>query len=160
MSELARERLGRLQAELVRALVAQGPTPPGFDEKRLRAAAHSLVSKRREALERAWPSLTESLRDSFVEKFTNYAEAEPLPACAVPLADGRAFLRWLDARAPLSDAARVEGLSFDVRFVVTATGLRPRRGFALRWVRLLEKPGLVIAVRVPWLGERWWHRPR
>ena len=27
-------------------------------------------------------------------------------------------------------------------------------------IRSLRTPGLVIAARVPWLGERWWRIPR
>ena len=44
----ARSRLAQAQTDLVRALVAQGPIPGGFDEARVKAAARALVSKRRQ----------------------------------------------------------------------------------------------------------------
>jgi hypothetical protein len=150
----ARERLAKAQADLVRALVANGPAPAGFDEARVRAAGRSLVNKRRQALARAWPSLVHLLGDDFRQ----YAEANPLPGCASPTADGRAFLRWLDAKQPLSDSARLEALAFDVRFVVTPKGLRPRH-FAFKLARLRETRGFQIAMRLPLLGECWWRIP-
>jgi hypothetical protein len=158
MTLTAREQLAKAQAELVRALVAHGPVPAGFDEARVRVAARSLVNKRRQALARAWPKLVEVVGETFAARFTSYAEAQPLPGCANPLADGRAFLRWLDAQAPLSDDARLEALAFDVHFVVTPSGLGPRRGFAFKSARLRDRR--VVAARVPWLGERWWGLPR
>ena len=160
MSEAARARLAKSQAELVRALVAQGAVPVGFDEKRVHAAARSLVSKRRQTVARVWPSLVRSVGDSYSEAFANYAQAEPLPAGASGLADGRAFLCWLESQGPMGDAARLEAMAFDLRYAVTPTGLRARHGFAVKLAKLRETPGLVIAARVPWLGERWWGIPR
>jgi hypothetical protein len=149
--------LAQRQADLVRALVAQGPIPAGFDEARVRAAARSLVNKRRRSLARAWPKLVEAVGDAYVERFTQYASETPLPGCACTQADGRAFLRWLAAHQPLSDAACLEALTFDVRFVVTPAGLRPRR-FAFKSATLRD--ARVLAARLPFLGERWWRIPR
>jgi hypothetical protein len=160
MTQTARQRVTQAQAELVRALVGQGPAPAGFDEERLRAAARALVNKRRECVARVWPKLVEILGSAYLEAFTRYATALPLPGCAAPLADGRAFLRWLDGQQPLSDAACLEALAFDLRFVVAPTSIRPRRGFALKSVRLHDTQARLIGVRVPWLGERWWRIPR
>src|SRR5271155_3374517 len=117
MTQTPRQRLTEAQAQLVRALVAQGPTPAGFDEDRVRAAARSLVNKRRQAVARVWPKLAEILGSAYNESFTRYAAVQPLPGCAAPLADGRAFLRWLDGQKPLCDAACLEALAFDLRFV-------------------------------------------
>lgn len=160
MLDAARERLAKAQTELVRALVAQAPIPAGFDEARVHAAARSLVSKRRQVLARAWPSLLNALGDSYVEAFTKYAQTQPLPACATPRGDGRAFLRWLESQQPLNDAARLEAIAFDLRLVAAPRGLRPRRGFGVKLARLSESRALVIAVRIPWLGVRWWRYPR
>jgi hypothetical protein len=160
MTQTVRHRLAQAQAELVRALVVQGPVPAGFDENRVRAAARSLVHKRRQTVARVWPKLVEILGGAFTEAFMQYAAAHPLPACAAPLADGRAFLRWLDGQKPLCDAACIEALAFDLRYVVTPTTLRPRRGFALKSVKVHDAPGRLIGVRVPWLGARWWRIPR
>lgn len=159
MTQTARQRLTLAQADLVRALVAQGPIPAGFDAERVRAAARSLVHKRRQCVARAWPKLVEILGETYTETFTRYATARPLPDCPAALADGRAYLRWLDAQSPLCDAARIEALAFDLRFVVTPTGLRLRRGFAFKSVKLHDPPARLIGVRVPWLGARRWRVP-
>jgi hypothetical protein len=66
-------------------------------------------------------------------------------------------LRWLAARQPLSDAARLEALTFDLRFVVTSAGLRPRR---LAFKSATLRDARVFAARLPLLGERWWRIPR
>lgn len=155
----ARRRLEESQAALVRALVSQGPVPAGFDESRVRAAARSLVSKRRQALTRGWPHLVRAAGDVFVERFTAYATAHPLPLSASTLGDGRAFLAWLARQQPLSDELIVEALSFDMRFVETRTGLRRRR-FALRTTMLPISGTRILAMRLPWIGERWWRWPR
>ena len=155
----ARERLAKVQADLVRALVQQGPVPAGFDEARVRAAARSLVNKRRQALVRAWPALVSALGDAYTQTFSRYAESQPLPGCANPRADGRAFLRWVEVQAPLSDALRIEAIAFDLRFAISPQGVRPRVGFGLKMARLQDSGKLVIAARLPWLGERWWGVP-
>lgn len=43
----AREDLARAQAELLAALVADGPAPAGFDPVRLRVQSRALAAKRR-----------------------------------------------------------------------------------------------------------------
>ena len=160
MTAETRNRLANSQAELVRALVARGPMPAGFDVSRIRAAARSLVSKRRQALTHAWPRLVRGLGDAFVERFSAYATANPLPRSASTLADGCAFLAWLDREQPLNDDLRIEAISFDVRFVDAPTGLRRRRGFVVKWAKLRDSGTRILAVRLPWLGERWWRFPR
>jgi hypothetical protein len=160
MSAAARERLAAVQAVLMRALVAQGPIPEGFDATRLRMAARSLVNKRRQALAQAWPTLVRGVGDAFVERFTAFAVAHPLPACANAFADGRGFLTWLEQQGPLKDVLRIEAMSYDLRFIETPTGLRRRQGFALKLARLSDSGTRVVALRLPWLGERWWRFPR
>jgi hypothetical protein len=156
----ARQRLAAAQAELVRALVSAGPIPAGFDASRIRATARSLVNKRRQALARAWPALVHGVGDGFLERFNAFAADHPLPVSANSLADGRAFLAWLDSQEALNDVLRVEAMSYDVRFVETVQGVRRRRGFVLKTAKLRESGTRVLAVRLPWLGERWWRFPR
>ncbi|MBM3993803.1 MAG: hypothetical protein FJ303_06575 [Planctomycetes bacterium] len=156
MNEQTRQRVAQAQADLMRALVANGPIPAGFDDSRVRIAARSLVNKRRNALARIWPRLPTILGDKYIELFNAYAMANPMPECAIPKADGRAFLRWLESQKPLSDAARIEAFAFDARFSVTSRGIGRRRGFLLSWMRRNEAPGSVIVLRIPWLGEWWW----
>jgi hypothetical protein len=76
-----------------------------------------------------------------------------------PLADGRAFARWLARRRELSDAARPAVLAVDLRYATVTGGLRPRRGPALVIGRLRRPWLIVIGLRWPWLGERWFSIP-
>ena len=99
---------------------------------------------------RAWPRIAKLLGGAFVSRFDEYAASHPLPASASTLADGRAFLRWLGS---MSDELAVEALSFDLRFLDTPTRLRRRR-WGIQYARLANVR--VLAVRIPWLGERWW----
>ena len=123
--------LAALQAELVAALAGRVDPPTGFDAARIRATAVSLASKRRRAVARAWPGIATALGDHYAERFDAYAETNPLPRDGGPLADGRAFLRWLDARGETLDECRLQALAVDLRHRRTATGLAPRRGLAL-----------------------------
>lgn len=159
MTSIAQQELAAQQAEVVRALVAGGPVPAGFHEERFRAFARSLVNKRRQALARVWPNIARILGEAYGERFTVYAQAHPLPEGGSTLADGRAFLRWLESQGLPGDAARIEALAFDLRWRPTALGLQRRGGFAVKLVKLRETPVLVIAMRLPWLGERWWRVP-
>jgi hypothetical protein len=159
MTDATRERLAAQQAELVRALVARGPIPAGFHEARFRAFVRSLVNKRRQALTRAWPSLIRVVGKAYPEKFTSYADAHPLPEGASTLADGREFLRWLATQSPPNDAARLEAFAFDFRWKPSVLGLQRRGGLAFKLLKLRETPALVMAARLPWLGERWWRVP-
>ncbi len=160
MATEARQRLTARQAELVRALVARGPVPTRFDARRIAVAARTLVSKRRQTVARVWPSIVKVLGDAYVERFTAYAEAHPLSMSGSPRADGRAFIGWLESHGMSKDELRVEALAFDFRYVETPSGLRLRRGLLVKMVKLQESRSRVIAVRVPWLGERWWGMPR
>ena len=160
MQSAARERLAKAQTDLVRALVAQGPIPAGFDEKLVRVAARSLVNKRRQQTARSWPNLVKIIGDKYPELFTKYAQSHPLPACASPSGDGREFLRWMESQGPLSDDARLEAMAFEMRFVSTPLGLRRRGGVGMKLVKLRETRGFVLALRFPWLGTRWWRYPR
>ena len=153
MSAETRARLAALQAELVEAL-ARGAAPPiGFDAERLQAAATALATKRRCAAARAWPALADAIERHFDE----YATASPLPRLGGPLADGRAFLRWLAARGEHAAEARLQALAVDLRFKTTADGLVPRRGPAMKAAMLHAPRRVVVALRLPWLGE-WWLR--
>ncbi len=89
------------------------------------------------------------------ELFRAFATTATTPRLGGPLADGRAFARWLSQSQKLPDAGRVESLAVDLRYRSTPQGLVPRRGPALRFALLHRERRLVIAVRLPWLGERW-----
>jgi hypothetical protein len=149
--------LAAQQAALVAALLAGDEVPAGFDAERLRVAGRALERKRLRAVARAWPVLASALGARFAELFFSYAQVNPLPRQGGPLADGRFFVRWLLAREELPEAARLQALSIDLRYRTTANGLIPRRGPALCATWLRQPRRLVVAVRLPWLGEHWLH---
>jgi hypothetical protein len=150
-----RRRLAEQQARLAAALMKPGTELPNFDRDRLAAAAQSLANKRLQSAARAWPDLANSLGEQFAGLFQEYAANHLLPQDGGPLADGRAFADYLARQQKLPDDARLEVLGVDLRFVRTARGLMPRRGFALKMALQKQSPRLVIALRLPWLGERW-----
>ncbi len=146
MSSESRGRLAAQQAQLVAALTGRGAAPPGFDRGKLAISARSLVAKRQRAIARAWPGLSASLGQRFGELFTRYAEAVTLPGLGGPVADGRAFLRWLAECEPLPDALALESLLVD---------LRQGRG----WPALAVARGagrLFLGMRLPWPWEGAW----
>ncbi len=159
MQSAARQSIANTQAELIRALVHGTPVPAGFDEPRVRSVARSLVNKRRQALARSWPTLVQRIGNKYVEQFTEYGKSHPLPASANSLADGRAFLAWLAAKEPPTDALRIEALAYDMRWRETPLGLCRRGGSAVKLARLPQSGKWVLGLRLPWSGERWWGLP-
>lgn len=156
MSPVAdRAVLAAQQAELMLALAGDAPAPPGFDTERLHATATALARKRARSAARAWPDLDAALGEKFNERFAEYASQQPLPGTGGPLADGRAFVDFLTAQGALPDEGRIEALRVDLHHVRTPRGLRPRRGPACKMALLRSPLRLVMALRIPWLGERW-----
>ena len=154
-SAKARAQFAAQQAVLVRALMVRGEPPPHFDAARLRAAAASLARKRARQAARAWPGLARALGRRFGGLFSSYAEAAPLPRQGGPLADGRAFARWLAARGELPEAGLLQALAVDLRHTGSPDGLAPRRWPTCKAAWLHESRRLLVAVRLPWIGERW-----
>ncbi len=142
-----RARLAEQQAALVRALTGRGDPPAHFDAERLRLAASSLASKRRQEAARAWPALARCLGERFRERFDDFAAQTPLPAQGGPLADGRAFVQTL-AAGEWTDDVRLEVLAVDLR-----------RGARLRIAWLRQARRLMIGGRLPWLGTWAWAVP-
>jgi hypothetical protein len=142
-----RERLAAEQAALVRALVGDGPVPGGFDPGRVRATAAALAAKRAREAARAWPALAAELGQDFTPAFLEHASRQPPPARGGALADGLALADALARRGRLSGNARVERLAARARLSPSPARLAatlagpPRR--------------LVVAVRLPGLGDRW-----
>ena len=148
-----RTRLAEQQAELLRALTGQGTPPPGFAEGRLGAAAEALVRKRCRAVARAWPGLARALGSKFADRIAGHVARTPLPEHGGPLADGRAFALELSASGELPDEGRLELLAVDLHHTRCGDGLVPRRGPALKFAYLRQRRRLVVALRLPWLGE-------
>jgi hypothetical protein len=96
-----RERLAARQAELARALLAGGPIPPGFDERRLRAEAAALHNKRRRVAELLRPDLADALDDRFAELFDRWAADNPRRTGTSFRDDLSAFAAWLTTEGHL-----------------------------------------------------------
>ena len=82
------------QAALVRALVAGGPPPDGFDAERLATASRALLRKRAQDVGRRYPMLREGCGDRFLELFGEWARDRPKTSTD---ADARAFAAYLEA---------------------------------------------------------------
>jgi hypothetical protein len=149
MSAEAQDRLRGQQAQLVAALMQHHPAPGGFDEASLQVAAESLARKRLRSVRRAWPVLVEVLGDRFEERFSAYGQQTNLPAHGGPLADARAFVRWLAKHEEIPPTLEREATALDLRYKTVAGGLVPRRGpgLLLRWLR--SSGSLVIGVKLP-----------
>lgn len=93
MSE--RDRLASRQAELARALLADGPVPAGFDPARVRVEARALHAKRRKVAARLRPDLAEALGERFAPLFDEWATGRPRRAGVSFRADLEQFARWL-----------------------------------------------------------------
>jgi hypothetical protein len=140
----ARARLAARQGELVRALVAGGEVPAGFDARRVARAARSLINKRLREVALAWPALAGCLAERFVERFRAYAETVPPPEGG-PVADGERFARSLP---PAERGDEVE-----LMLLRLALG---RRVVAVAVARLPASGRRVVGVRLPGLGVRVW----
>jgi hypothetical protein len=125
------------QAQLVAALVADGPLPSGFDERRVAAARRALLRKRAVEVARAWPQLAATHGARWDETFAAWAAGRPPQGS---LRDGWDFGRDLAARdglpAPAAEelAAREAAWRYDGR-----AHPRPRRLPAWR-----RAPGAVV----------------
>ncbi|TDV57573.1 hypothetical protein [Actinophytocola oryzae] len=92
MTPDGRAELAASQAALVRALLADGPVPPGFDPHRVRVEAASLRAKRRRVAEQLRPDLADALDDRFAELFDRWAADNPPTSVHADLAR---FAAWL-----------------------------------------------------------------
>nr|WP_042180878.1 hypothetical protein [Kibdelosporangium sp. MJ126-NF4]CEL14648.1 Uncharacterized protein conserved in bacteria, NMA0228-like [Kibdelosporangium sp. MJ126-NF4]CTQ96723.1 Uncharacterized protein conserved in bacteria, NMA0228-like [Kibdelosporangium sp. MJ126-NF4] len=95
MTQPQRDQLAEQQARLLRALLADGPPPPGFDPQRLRVEATALRSKRRRVVAMIQPDVCADLEDRFVPLFTEYAKAHPRTVGSRAREDAAAFVEWL-----------------------------------------------------------------
>ena len=95
--------LAARQAELIRALVAGGPPPAGFDAARIALTRESLLRKRARGVAGHWPAL--GAIPDFPTRFAAWAQGRP-PGSGYD--EGRAFAVSLGRDLPA--AARVEQL--------------------------------------------------
>lgn len=90
--------LAARQAELLTALLAGGPVPPGFDPGRIQAQTRALHAKRRAVAMRLRPDLVDELAERFVPLFDEWAAGRPRRTGTSFRADMAAFAAWLTAR--------------------------------------------------------------
>ncbi len=95
MTQPQRDRLAQRQAELLQALMADGPAPQGFDPDRLRVEANALRAKRRRVVAMLEPEACAALEDRFTGLFDEYARTHPRADGTRARQDARAFVEWL-----------------------------------------------------------------
>ncbi|MEU3649046.1 hypothetical protein AB0E59_37120 [Lentzea sp. NPDC034063] len=98
----ARERLASRQAELLNALLGNGPAPAGFDEQRLAVERRALLSKRRGIVRMLGPAVADELGDRFRPLFDAYAVEHPRRAGSRAREDAASFAEWCRASGELS----------------------------------------------------------
>jgi hypothetical protein len=91
----AREELAARQLALVRALLAGGPVPSGFDVRRIGVEAAALRSKRRSVAAGLRPDLVDLLEDRFAVLFDAWGREHPKPVELSFRADVDRFEGWL-----------------------------------------------------------------
>lgn len=82
--------LAERQAALVRALVAGGPVPPGFDPATVQATAAALLRKRARETAAHYPALVHATGPDFTARYIDWACGRPK---AGTIADALAFAR-------------------------------------------------------------------
>jgi len=153
--------LAELQAALIVALTIGAPSPVGFDNERIQAAATALADKRQRGIVRTWPSLAEDIGPQFCDCVRSYTQAHPLPSRGGSLADGRTLIRWLGKSQRLSDATRFQVMSVDLSHRMLPDGQLIQRTWpTIRIAWLGESRQLVLAVHWSFLGEVWLKLPR
>ena len=155
----ARKKLAAAQLELARALATGERAPAEFDSPRLQATANALLLKRARSVAHAWPQLARSLGAAFDERFALYGKSHTIAQEGGALADGRAFARLLRREGALADEALLETLRFDLRYRVRSEKVIARRGVWFCAGVLKQSLRLVVAFRLPLLGERWLNIP-
>lgn len=106
MTDGGRERLAAAQAELLRAVLAGGAVPAGFDERQLRIESRSLLAKRRGIVAMLDPEVADALGDRFRPLFDTYAHAHPRRSGSRAREDAEAFARWAREQGELPPVSR------------------------------------------------------
>ncbi len=106
-----RAALANAQRDLLAALVAEAPVPPGFDTARIRLQARALLAKRARTAAAHHPWLAEELGPDYLPRFTHFAGGRPRPAGSGGHADARAFEEFLRGRGELPGPPRHSSMS-------------------------------------------------
>jgi hypothetical protein len=154
----ARTKLAAAQLKLVLALAGIRDAPDEFDRSRIEAARDVLHEKRARSVAHVWPRLARALGDSFDSVFASYARVAPIPRSGGALADGRAFVRELKRAGMLPEEGQLEAIAFDLHYAIRRNKT-VTRSLAFRAAVFRESRRIVIAVRLPIIGERWLNIP-
>ncbi|MEV4057611.1 hypothetical protein AB0J55_40945 [Amycolatopsis sp. NPDC049688] len=92
---MSRADLARRQAELLQALLANGPAPEGFDPSRLRVEAAVLQRKHGRVLAYQRPELAEALGERYGPLFAEFSAGRPKKAAERSGAYADEFVTWL-----------------------------------------------------------------
>ncbi|WIX97743.1 hypothetical protein QRX60_27030 [Amycolatopsis mongoliensis] len=103
---MSREQLAARQAELLHALLADGPAPAGFDAARLRVEANVLRRKHGRVLAYQRPELAEALGDRYGPLFAEFTASRPKRDTERSGAYADAFVEWLIAGGHLPKPRR------------------------------------------------------
>ncbi|NUT53318.1 MAG: hypothetical protein HOV94_39435 [Saccharothrix sp.] len=106
MTQPQRDRLHAAQLELLRALLADGEVPAGFDVERVRIERRALLNKRRGIVESLRPEVAAELGARFRPLFEDYARAHPKEAGTRFREDAARFAEWAVARGELARPKR------------------------------------------------------
>lgn len=96
------DALAERQAALVRALVAGGPVPDGFDTDSVVAAARALLHKRADEVARRFPLLAHAGGEDFTARFIAWAADRPKTSTA---SDATAFAEHAGIALPATGAS-------------------------------------------------------
>ena len=103
---MSRSDLARQQAELLQALLADGPAPAGFDASRLRVEANVLRRKHGRVLAHQRPELAEALGKRFGSLFAEFNSSRPKRDTERSGSYADAFVTWLIAGGHLPKPRR------------------------------------------------------
>jgi hypothetical protein len=102
MTQPQRDRLAKAQGDLLRALLADGPVPAGFDPDRLRVEAEALRAKRRRVVAMLQSEACAEIGDDFISLFDEYAQAHPREIDVRARDDAHRFVEWLQQHGHLA----------------------------------------------------------
>lgn len=101
-----RAGLADAQAALLRALVAGGPIPHGFDAEPVRIQAAALLDKRHRAIRRADPNASQALGERHRDLFAEWARDNPPRSTSCVRSDATTFAVWLAQTGALHNPRR------------------------------------------------------
>ena len=106
MTRPQRDRLAAAQTELLRALLAGGDVPEGFDAERVRIEKRALLNKRRGIVQVLRPEVAAELDERFRPLFEAYAQEHPKEVGTRFREDAARFAEWATARGELQPPRR------------------------------------------------------